>query len=82
MNIKLIGECRYIRKEETAKHVVFQCPRWENRRRTLRIDINQKISRENIIETMIRSPRLWKVIQEYIIEVMATKEIIDRNTTK
>lgn len=78
MNIRPSGECRHCRENETPEHVVFRCPRWENKRRALIIDIDQEISQETIIETMIRSPRLWNAIQEYIIEVMATKEMEDR----
>lgn len=58
------------REEETAEHVLFDCPRFEQERGELTTVSRAEINAENIISEMCRDEEVWKAADNAIAKIM------------
>lgn len=56
--------------EENAKHILFECDKWVQERRTLNRRLGLNITPENIVHEMLRSESSWKWCERYINKIM------------
>ncbi|MBV2145506.1 MAG: hypothetical protein KTM48_02050, partial [Wolbachia endosymbiont of Pissodes strobi] len=71
--------CRYCPEEQDdAYHTFFACPRWQNERRSAEIEARIELSPENIVKTMLQSPRMWNVICTMTSNIVTQKENDER----
>ena len=71
--------CGYCGEEEdTARHTLFVCPRWEAERMRQNLELGVTITPNNMIRTMLRSPTNWGRINTTVENIMKRKEEDER----
>ena len=65
--------------EETADHIIFECPKWINARRALNSNLGETIAAENIIKIMLKSENDWNRCENYINTVIKERCSIPPN---
>ena len=58
----------------------YACPRWENERHRLMINLGTEITPRNTVRVMLESATNWEMVNNYIIDVMKQKESDERRT--
>lgn len=66
-------ECVYCNDQDTPEHTAFECPRWQQSRENMQIQLGVELNTENLEEIMTASRENWKIISRYITEIMKTK---------
>lgn len=56
--------------EEDAKHIVFECEKWEDARRVLNNMLGCTITPENMVSTMLANANAWKLCEDFINKIM------------
>ena len=59
---------------DTAEHTIFECPKWENRRTMLQIQLGRRLGPDEIIQEMLKGTRKWEQVSTYIVDIMKEKE--------
>lgn len=59
-------------------HTVFCCDNWHRSRTRVEMEIGESLTLANMIQHMLQSKRKWMTIDEYIQEVMISKENEER----
>lgn len=63
---------------DCAEHTFFDCDRWYARRRALEVSVDCEITPETIVEAMLKSSSNWKLIEDYVTEILKMKEDEER----
>lgn len=66
--------CPYCGEEDTARHTMFECPRWAEERSHIASAIKQNVHENNLVNKMIQSEDLWNVIVKNINKIIGQKE--------
>ena len=66
-------------EDETAEHVVFKCPRFNNIRREIEAFIGETLSVTNVITVMLQSESYWNALNHYISNVHNTLQMAERS---
>lgn len=70
--------CVYCGDVDTAEHTIFQCRRWQLNRDQMQEKIGITITKNNLVETMLRSKENWTEIAATISRIMERKEEDER----
>lgn len=78
------ANCKYCEKSDSAEHTAFECARWERQRSCLNSKLGQNITKENLTDLMCKKENQWKIVHEYIKNIIKQKmheEHIEENHT-
>lgn len=64
---------------DSPAHTIFECERWEARRRALVIETEAELSIQNIVSVMMSGERKWKAVFQFVNEIIRTKEADERS---
>lgn len=67
---------------DDAEHTLFSCPRFQDSRSRLEAEIGEEISRDNIVEIMLKGKPSWAWVHDFIKAVLTQKETEERNREK
>lgn len=70
--------CMFCSEEDTAEHTLFYCDRWNQDRSTLQENLGTEVSTENLINLMLRNKSSWDLIEQFMKQIMKTKEEAER----
>lgn len=70
--------CMYCSEVDTADHTLFVCTKWANEREQTNRHLGQRLSKQNMIETMIKDQKSRDVVEKYVRQVMQGKEMVER----
>jgi len=77
------AKCHYCPEEnDTAEHTLFDCPAWEEDRWEMNSVNEFTLDSENIISSMLSSPRRWEAVTKVAGMVMTAKEVAEREREK
>jgi len=73
------AKCHHCPAEnDTAEHTLFDCPAWEEDRWDMNRANESTLDSENIISSMMSSPRRWEAVTKFAKKVMTAKEVAER----
>ncbi|KAJ8912524.1 hypothetical protein NQ315_014468 [Exocentrus adspersus] len=61
-------------QDDTPEHTLFRCPAFLGRRDRVERDLRRVVHVDNIVDVMLEGERNWRVIAEWVEQVMKTKE--------
>ncbi|KAJ8913372.1 hypothetical protein NQ315_008764 [Exocentrus adspersus] len=61
-------------QDDTPEHTLFRCPAFLGRRDRVERDLRRVVHVDDIVEVMLESERNWRVIAEWVEQVMKAKE--------
>lgn len=64
---------------DDADHVFFSCDRWLRKRRDLEVMVGADLSSDTIVGLMLNSKKNWKLIKDFVNQVMSTRESEERD---
>lgn len=64
--------------EDTAQHVLAECPQWVESRATLVASVGADLSLPAVVSSMVDSERSWKAVLSFCEDVMSQKEAAER----
>lgn len=66
--------CNYCMRTDTAKYMIFHCPKLDTERTRTEQGINVGINRNNIVSIILANERQWNDIKYLINSITKTKE--------
>ena len=66
--------------EDTARHTFYMCPRWENERHRLMMNLGIHITSCNTVRVTLERATNWELVNNYIIGAMKQKEFDESRT--
>lgn len=63
---------------DDAEHTLFSCPRFRDSRSRLEAELGEKISKDNIVDIMLKGKVSWARVHGFIKAVLIQKESEER----
>lgn len=63
---------------DDVEHTIFRCDRWCRLRRILEYKLGGDLEPENIVDHMLKSKKNWDAVNDYVREILSTKEEEER----
>lgn len=63
---------------DDAMHTIFDCDAWHTRRSRLATLIGVDINPDNVVSVILRTKENWKLVHDFIKEIMGQKETYER----